>query len=52
MMSSWGLPIAAAVLVVVTAIDWMRRGGGVTPKRRTWLFIAAIFLAVTWMTRS
>ncbi len=51
-MSEWMLPIAAAVLVAVTAIDWMRHGGGLNPKRRTWLLIAAIFLAVTLLTRN
>jgi len=40
------LIVAAAVFAILTLIDWRRHGGGLTPKRKTWLLIAGIFFAV------
>jgi low affinity Fe/Cu permease len=37
-----------AILLVLVAIwDDMRRGGRLTPARKTWLLVAAIFTAVS-----
>ena len=43
----WALRIAAGVLILFAAADWLRHGGGLTVKRRTWLLVAAIFLAIS-----
>jgi hypothetical protein len=45
------LLIVAVLLLLATAWDWRRHGGGLTVKRRTWLLVAAIFLGVTLYLR-
>jgi hypothetical protein len=41
------LLIAAAIFALLTLADWRRHGGGLTPKRKTWVLITGIFLAVS-----
>jgi hypothetical protein len=49
MQAYWILRIVAAILLLATGVDWLRHGGGLTPKRRTWLLVAGIFLVVTFL---
>jgi len=40
--------LTIAVIVVAVAVwDYARHGGGMTPARRTWLLVAAIFAGVS-----
>lgn len=33
----------AVIFLTATLLDWRKHPGGLTPKRRAWLLIAAIF---------
>jgi hypothetical protein len=45
------LLIVAGAFAAFTLLDWRRYGGTLTPKRRTWLIVAGIFLAVSLYLR-
>lgn len=41
------LIVVAGIFGAFTALDWWRHGGGLTPKRRTWLVVSAVFLLIS-----